>query len=130
LSLPFTKAVPKMVSVLRVHLHPAKVDEYLALAKSELLAAVKKSGVKTYSVARARYGASRAEITSVLGIDSWADLDETSPVAKAMGADAYQKYLNKVRPLMQDVDYNVYRFQPDLSFLPDGAGSGSTTGTR
>ena len=125
-------AIPnlKMVSVLQVHLHPAKVDEYLALAKSDLLPAVKKSGAKTYTVARTRYGGSRADIMSVIGIDSWADLDGTSPIAKAMGADAYQKYLNKVRPLMRDAEYNVYRFQPDLSFLPDGAGSGSTTGTR
>ena len=44
-----------------------------------------------------------------------------------MGADAYQKYLNKARPLMQDVEYNVYRYQPELSFRPDMPGGGATT---
>lgn len=128
LSLPSAKDTPKMISVLRVH--PDKVDQYLALAKSELLPAVKRSGVKAYSVTRTRYGGSRADITTVVGVDSWADLDGTSPIVKAMGADAYQKYLNKVRPLMQDAEYNVYRYQPELSYLPNMAASGSTTGSR
>ena len=130
LSSPPSKDTPKMVSVLTIHLHPDKVDEYLALAKSELLPAVKKSGIKTYSVARTRYGGSRAEITTAMGIDSWADLDGTSPIAKAMGAEAYQKYLNKARPLMRDAEYNVYRYQPELSYRPDLAASGTTTGSR
>ena len=73
---------------------------------------------RRYGLARTRYRGSRA------------DLDGTSPIVKAMAADAYQKYLNKVRPLMQDAEYNVYRYQPELSYRPDMAGSGSTTGSR
>ena len=130
LSLPVAKDMPKMVLVLRITLHPDKVNEYLALAKSELLPAVKKSGVKTYATARTRYGGSRAEITSSVGVDSWADLDGTSPIAKAMGADAYEKYLNKIRPLMTAVEYNVYRYQPELSYRPDLPATGSTSGSR
>ncbi len=130
LSLPPSKEMPKMVSVLRIHLHPDKVDEYLALVKSELLPAIKKSGVKSYTVVRTRYGGPRAELISAAGMDSWADLDGTSPIVKAMGADAYQKYLNKIRPLMQDAEYNVFRYQPELSFRPDMPGGGSTGGSR
>ena len=130
LSLPPSKEMPKMVSVLRIHLHPDKVDEYLALVKSELMPAVKKSGVKAYSVVRTRYGGSRAEIVSAVGVDSWADLDGMSPIVKAMGADAYQTYLKKIRPLMQDAEYNVYRYQPELSYRPDAPGSGATGGSR
>lgn len=130
LTLPVAKDMPKMVSVLRITLQPDKVDQYLALAKSELLPAVKKSGIKTYATVRMRYGASRAEIVSSAGVDSWADLDGTSPIVKAMGADAYEKYLNKVRPLMTAVEYNVYRYQPELSYRPDMPAGGSTSGSR
>ena len=49
---------------------------------------------------------------------------------KAMGADAYQKYLNKARPLVQDAEHNAYRYQPELSCRPDMAESGSTIGSR
>ncbi|MEP6540137.1 MAG: hypothetical protein ABJF23_32720 [Bryobacteraceae bacterium] len=130
LTLPAAKDMPKMVSVLRITLHPDKVNEYLALAKSELLPAVKKSGVKTYATVQMRYGAPRSEIVSSLGVDSWADLDGTSPVAKAMGAESYQKYLDKIRPLMTSAEYNVYRYQPELSYRPDMPAGAPTSGSR
>ena len=79
---------------------------------------------------RTRYGGSRAELISAVGVDSWADLDGPSPIVKAMGADACQKYLHKVRLLMQHVEYNVFRYQPELSYQPGASGSGSTGGSR
>ena len=71
-----------------------------------------------------------SEIVTSVGMDSWADLDGMSPIVKAMGADAYQTYLKKIRPLMQDAEYNVYRYQPELSYRPDAPGSGATGGSR
>lgn len=121
LTQPPSRDIPTMVSVLRVQVHPAKVDEYLAILKADLFPAVQKAGMKTYAVARTRYGGSRGEIVSSMGIDKWADLDGPPALEKAMGSEAYQKYLGKVRPLTQSAEYNVYRYQPELSYQPNVA---------
>jgi len=126
LSLPVAKEIPKLVRTFRTRVRPDKVNDYLALVKSEILPAIKKSGVKDYSVAQARYGAPTTEFLSVVGLNKWADLDEPFGVQKAMGAEEYRQFLSKIRPLVLENEYNVYRFERDLSYM--SAPSGSTTG--
>jgi hypothetical protein len=61
--------------VLRTRVRPDKVDEYLAMVKSEVLPAAKKAGLKGFSVAQERYGAPGTELISVAGMSGWGDLD-------------------------------------------------------
>ena len=105
---------------------PDKVNEYLALLKSELFPAVKKAELKSYSIAQVRYGAPTSEFLSVSGLNNWAQLDERGGIPKAMGEDGYQRFLAKIRPLILASEYNIYRLERDLSYLP--APSGSSTG--
>ena len=125
LSLPRAGDIPKMVSVLRTRVRAEKVDEYLALMKSDLLPAVKKAGLKDYSLARVRFGAPSSEFLSVAAMDSWADLDGTSWIIRAMGEDGYQRFLAKLRPLRTESEWNIYRYMPDLSYQPTAGGSTS-----
>jgi hypothetical protein len=127
LSLPRTAEIPKMVRTLRTRVRPDKVNDYLALVKSEVLPAAKKAGLKEYSLAQTRYGAPISEFLSVAGVNNWADFDGGFGVQKAMGEEVYQRFLAKLRPLILESEYNVYRFLPDLSYLST-APSGSTTG--
>jgi len=122
LSLPGGAGVPKMISVLRSRVRPDKVDEYLGLVKNEVLPAAKKSGLTVFSVSRVRYGAPTTEFISVAGLSKWADLDGGFGVPKGMGEEGYQRFLEKIRPLLVESEYAMYRFQPDLSYLP-AAGS-------
>ena len=101
---------------------PEKVDEYLALMKSDLLPAVKKAGLKDYSLARVRFGAPSSDFLSVAAMDSWADLDGTSWIIRAMGEDGYQRFLAKLRPLRTESEWNIYRYMPDLSYQPTAGG--------
>jgi len=118
LSLPQTNDIPNFVRTLRSRVRPDKVNDYMALVKAEILPAAKKSGLKEYSVAQTRYGAPSTEFLTVVGLNKWADLDEPFGVPKALGPDGYQKLLSKIRPLLVESEYNVYRFQRDLSYLP------------
>lgn len=118
LSLPGTADMPKMIRTLQTRVRPDKVSEYLALVKSDVLPAVQKSGVKDFSVAQERYGAPTTEFLSVMGLDKWGDFDGGFGVEKAMGKDGYQRFLARIRPLIVESESNVYRFQPDLSYLP------------
>lgn len=118
LSLPDSGSVPKMLRVLVTQVRPDKFADYRALAKSDILPAVKKSGAKDFTMAQGRYGEPSATMTSVLGFNSWAELDEGLGAEKGLGKDGYAALLMKTRPLVVSSEYDVYRYQPELSYLP------------
>jgi hypothetical protein len=86
--------------------------------KHEIFPAVQKAGTKDYSVAEGRLGESNMEITSVTGFNTWADLDAGIGAQKGLSKEDYQALLDKVRSLTVESEYDVYRFEPDLSYLP------------
>lgn len=119
LSLPRQTEPSKMITSIKVRARPEKVDEFLALMKTEMLPAVHKSKIKTFGVAQARFGAPAYELRITMGMDQWADLDEMSPIAKGFGGqEAYNTYLRKVRPLITLAEYNILRYSPELSYVP------------
>jgi len=113
--------MPKMIRVLQTEVRPEKMGEYLDLVKNEIVPAIKKGGAKDYNVARGRLGESTLEVTSVVGFNSWADLDETIGAEKGLGKDGYQDLVAKVRAVIVQSEFDVYRFEPDLSYLPPSA---------
>ncbi len=117
LSLPRSKEIPPMISLLRVRVRPERVNDYIAAIKSDFMPAMKKSDIKAFVTARVRYGASRMEFRSSLGLKDWADLDSPSDVVKAMGAEAYQRYLAKINPMLTSVELNLARFSTELSYI-------------
>jgi hypothetical protein len=82
MSLPLSAEMPKMVRVLTTLVRPEKYNEYLALVKSDVLPAAKKGGLTTYIFAEAKYGAPNTQVTSVIAMDKWAELDEPIGVEK------------------------------------------------
>ena len=64
LSLPRSGTMPAMVRTLRTRVKPERVNDYIALMKSDLFPAVKKSGVKAYGVSRTRFGGPTNEFRS------------------------------------------------------------------
>jgi len=118
LGLPMSQETPKMVRVIRTRVRPEKVNDYMALVKSDLLPAITKSGAKLFVVARTRYGGPSSEFSSAVGINSWADLDGPPPVVRAMGEEGYRQFLAKLMPLVTETEYRMYQFLPDLSYIP------------
>lgn len=121
LSLPRTPEPPKMIRSLRRVVKPESVAAYLELVKAELAPAMKKSGMKTWMTARTRLGGPRNEFRSATGLESWADLDGTAPVITAMGQAAYDRYIAKVTAMTVESEVNIYRYAPNLSYLPGSA---------
>jgi hypothetical protein len=121
LSLPDSGEVPKMIRVLVTDVRPDKIGDYLDLVRNEVLPAVKKGGVKDYTVASRRYGAPSTQFISVAGMNSWADFDGGFGAEKGLGTEGYQAMVARVRLLITSSQYDVYRFLPDLSYLPAAA---------
>jgi hypothetical protein len=121
LSLPESGDPPKMIRVLVTQVRPDKYQEYLDLVKNVIFPAVKKGGTKVFSIAEGRLGESSMEVTSVTGFSSWADLDAGIGAQKGLSKEDYQALLDKVRALITQSEYDIYRYEPDGSYLPPAA---------
>lgn len=119
LSVQTSDDMPKMIRVLTTDIRPEKYREYLALVKSDILPAAQKGGLKLYEFSESRYGGPNTQVTSIVAMDSWADLDGGQVgVQKGLGKEGYENLLAKVRPLILQSVVNEYRFLPDISYLP------------
>jgi hypothetical protein len=50
-------------------------------------------------------------------LDTWADFDQSNPIRKALGEDKYRTFADKMNTLLEDYRYDVYRFDPELSYI-------------
>lgn len=121
LSLPSSGDIPKMIRVLVTDVRPDKIGEYRDLMKNEILPAIKKGGVKDYTFASRRFGAPNTEFISVASMSNWADFDGEFGAEKGLGKEGYHALVAKVRTLITSSQYDVYRYEPDLSYLPPPA---------
>ena len=117
LSVNTATEMPKMIRVLTTEVRPDKYKEYLALVKSDILPAAQKSGLKLYEFSETRYGGPNTQVTSIVAMDSWGDLDGDVGIMKALGKDGYQALLDEVRPLIVQSVVNEYRFLPEISYM-------------
>lgn len=117
LSQPATPELPKMVRLLWSTVKPGSQNEYIAMIKSEVLPAMKKAGVKFYTTTRIRFGGATNTFVSAQGIENWAELDKPSPLVQSMGQAGYEKLMAKRAQLITASEAQVYRFQPELSYI-------------
>ncbi|MCC6537035.1 MAG: hypothetical protein IT162_05765 [Bryobacterales bacterium] len=109
---------PRYYRTSTVQVKPEKIDEFLALVRNEILPAWKKAGVKAYAVTQRGFGGSRHEVRLAISLKSLTDLDEPIPMAKHLGAEEYKRFLVRYRALINDLEYNIFEFMPELSYKP------------
>jgi len=109
---------PKLIRVLTTDVRPDKYNDYLALVKNDILPAAQNGGLKLYQFSETRYGAPNTQVSSVVAMDAWGDLDGGVGIQKALGKDGYQALTEKVRPLIVQAVVNEYRYLPEISYLP------------
>ena len=110
---------PPLVRVLRTVVKPDRVNDFTALLKNEALPAAQKSGAKLYMVSRTRLGGLGTEFRSMVGVDSWANLEEgLSVVRRGMSPEKFASFQQKWGSMVVEYQYDVYRYQPDLSYIP------------
>jgi len=117
LSLPVPSAIPQMAIVVTLHVKPTMVNDFLKLEKDVVLPAIKAGGGKFYTVSRVRFGGSLNTFTAVVGAGKWADFDGPSALVKGLG-DKYPEFQGKVAAMTNDVQYDVYRLDTELSYSP------------
>src|SRR5271165_6150531 len=110
--------MPKMIRVWTAHVKQDKMQEAIDLETNEYAPAVKSAGIKNYVFSVTRMGGPANEIRDVTGIDNWAALDQPNPIRKAMGDEKFRAYSARMNALLEDYRYDVYRYEPELSYTP------------
>ena len=114
-----SKELPKMVRTGRIRVAYGKTDDVLAIFRSDTLPAMKKAGVSDFGVAIARFGTPNNEIHTYSSFNGWADLDAPYGVQKGMSDEAYKAYQAKLRPIVESIEWTMWRFEPGLSYVPE-----------
>ncbi len=117
-STPRPAEVPKMIMLWTAHVMPGKMAEAVAAERNEYAPAAKSVGIQAYVFTTTRFGGPNNEIRSSMGLDKWADLEEQNPIRKAMGDERYRAFSEKMNTLLEDYHYDIYRYDPELSYTP------------
>ncbi len=109
---------PKMIRVLVTQVRPEKYRDYLEFQKNVILPAIKKSGTKDYNFADVHFGEPGPTFVSVVGFNNWADLDDGVGAEKGVTKDEYKAIVDQAHALIVSSDFLIYRYEPDLGYLP------------
>ena len=115
---------PAYLHAVRIRVRTGGADEFGELAKNQLIPGLKQIGMKTLLVRRTLLGGV-ADYQFAEGFEKWAELDNTASLQKAMGDDAYRKMEDQLNRLVTLREDTVWRYQPDLSYYPGAAATGS-----
>ncbi len=116
--MPLNSMPPSMMEIEWRTIQPGKASEFTTLT-NELVTAWKKAGVEFTFAARVIFGGSAAEFAHFIGITNWAAIDGESPLRKSVGEQEYARYGAKLNLVTASRHNDVYRFRPDLSYLPN-----------
>lgn len=116
-----SKEIPAMVRTGRTRVMPGRMDDVKALFHEQIVPALKKSGATSFGVAQARYGTPANEIHTYLGLSGWGDLDSPFGVEKGMSQAEYKTFLAKVQTMVESTEWTIWKYQPDLSYVPASA---------
>lgn len=107
---------PAWVIVATTNVLPGKGPEFATITAEEYVPAYKKAGLGDYWVFAANFGAPATQRTIVTPISGWADLDQPSPLTRALGQEGAQKLGQKRAALTTGTQTVVMRYVPELSF--------------
>lgn len=112
------KEIPAMVRTTRTRVLPGKMDDVKALFRDTIVPAVKKGGATDFGVAVARFGTPGNEVHTYVGFSNWGDLDSPLGAEKGMTAAEWKAFQAKVGTLIESTQWDIWKYQPDLSYLP------------
>jgi hypothetical protein len=113
-SLPRTTEVPKFFRVVRTVIKPGQAEAYRALLKELVEKGIKPGGTKSFTVLQTVAGGNTAEISTGMGMNSLAELDDPASI-KAWGAANYQEWLKRRAAIIESTTVEIYRYRADLS---------------
>jgi hypothetical protein len=107
---------PKLAVVNSISVVPGRAAAFEDLVKNEILPVMKKADVIGYFLNQTILGGDGYGYTSVVFLDSFADLGKGSPFVRALGPEGAAKFALKFAGLIAHQERTIARFNTDLSF--------------
>jgi hypothetical protein len=107
---------PKLAVVNSISVVPGRAAAFESLVKTDVLPAMKKADVIGYFLNQTMFGGDGYGYTSVVFLDSFADLGKGSPFVRALGPEGAAKLTGKFAGLIAHQERVIVRFNTDLSF--------------
>ncbi|MBI3423070.1 MAG: hypothetical protein HY011_09035 [Acidobacteria bacterium] len=120
-SFTFAQTAPPAPQFFRVQVlktNPGVSAEWQALYKNEVLPALKKAGVKQHTVLQVVQGDVRQWVIISAALENFAQLDEPTPLVKALGEEGARALNNKQGRLLAEWHSYVAQGRPDLGIAP------------
>ena len=115
------KFPPTFISVYRISVRPGMENDFINIAKTDLVPAIKKINGGVFLVQQTVVGGSPNSFFAYTGFEKWAELDDAATFLNAMGGEqAVQKFGAKMNQVATVSDRLILRFEPDLSYVPAG----------
>ncbi len=113
---PDPMKVPKLAILRSTSVTPGRAADYEEAIKGDVLPAMKKAQVSGYFVSRTVFGGDVNEFTSLRYIDTFAELDQDSPLTRALGEAGAAAVGRKIAALTAHTEVEILRYNADLSF--------------
>ncbi len=109
---------PQFYRVQVIKTNPGVSAEWQTLYKNEVLPALKKAGVKQQTVLQVVQGDVRQWVIISAALENFAQLDEPTPLVKALGEEGARALNNKQGRLLAEWRSYVSQGRPDLGIAP------------
>lgn len=107
---------PKLAVINSISVVPGRAVAFESLVKTEILPVMKKADVIGYFLNQTMFGGDGYGYTSVVFLDSFAELDKGSPFVRALGPEGAARFFLKFVGLIAHQERVIARFNPELSF--------------
>jgi len=114
---------PPFVILRITDVKPDMMSEYVALQKSDTIPGLQKAGVEWRDAWRSAVVGTPNTVAFVTPLKSLADLDGDNPMLRALGAEGYRAYMDKMSKLIAGSRVYILRPRPDLGYRNESAGN-------
>jgi hypothetical protein len=123
---PGTPFPPAYARFLRIRVRPGTTEQLIANIKTDVLPALKKMNGVTLRASQTVYGGNADEFTIVSGFEKWAELDDTTALSTAMGAETFRKFEEKMQAIETNVEDYIVNYEAALSYYPGATPTSSS----
>jgi hypothetical protein len=117
---------PTYARYIRVRVRPGTTDQLIATVKADVVPALKKMSGAELRVRQTVFGGNADEFTVAAGFEKFAELDDTTALPKAMGAETFRKFEEKMQAIETNVEEYIVAYQKDLSYYPSATATTSS----
>ena len=109
---PGTPFPPAYVRYIRLRVRPGTTNQLVANVKTDVIPALQKMNGSELRVRQTLFGGNANEFTVAAGFEKWAQLDDAAALSKAMGAETFRKFQEKMQAIETNVENIICAISP------------------